>query len=80
MGERFPAVKDREVIRVLKALGFEFYRPAKGSHEVWRRESDARHTVIPRHAGQTIKRRTLKAILEGAGLTVAEFQRMLRDK
>lgn len=73
-------MRDRDVIRVLKALGFEFFRPAKGSHEVWRRESDALHTVIPRHAGQVIKRRTLKAILEGAGLTVTEFQRLLRQK
>lgn len=35
MGERFPAVTDRQVIAVLRRLGFAFFRAAKGSHEVW---------------------------------------------
>lgn len=34
MSERFPAVTDKEVIKVLKQIGFEFYRQAKGSHEI----------------------------------------------
>ncbi len=58
--------------------GFAFYRSAKGSHEVWRRERDGRHTAIPRHAGMILKRRTLKAILADAGLTAEEFKRLLR--
>jgi predicted RNA binding protein YcfA (HicA-like mRNA interferase family) len=36
MGERVPALTDRQVIQVLRRLGFTFYRSAKGSHEVWR--------------------------------------------
>lgn len=79
MGERFPAVTDRQVIAVLRRLGFAFLRAAKGSHEVWRREYDGRHTIIPRHAGQTVKRRTLKAILQDAGLSMEEFRRLLRS-
>jgi len=74
---RFPAITDREVIRVLRKLGFEFYRQAKGSHEVWRRISDGRHTVVPRDRGQTIKRRTLKSILNDIGLTIEEFRNLL---
>ena len=77
MSERFPAVTDRQVIRVLQTLGFQFYRQAKGSHEVWRRPSDGRHTIIPRHRGQIIKRRTLKSILDDIGLTVDQFRDML---
>ena len=77
MPDRFPAVTDRDVIRVLRRLGFEFYRQAKGSHEVWRRTSDGRHTIVPRHRGKTIKRRTLKSILDDLGLTVEAFRELL---
>ena len=77
MGKRFPAVTDKEVIRILRKLGFEFYRQARGSHEVWRRVSDGRHTIIPRHSGKTLKRRTLKSIIEDVGLTVDQFRNLL---
>ena len=35
--------------------------------------SDGRHTVIPRHTGKIIKRKTLKSILDDFGITVEEF-------
>lgn len=34
MGERFPALKDKDVIKIAQQLGFSFYRQAKGSHEI----------------------------------------------
>ncbi|MEW6481549.1 MAG: type II toxin-antitoxin system HicA family toxin [bacterium] len=74
MSERFPAVTDKDVIRVFAKIGFEFYRTAKGSHEVWRRKTDMRHTIVPRHRGKIIKRRTLKSILDDIGLSVEEFR------
>lgn len=77
MPDRFPAVTDREIIRVLRKLGFEFYRQAKGSHEVWRRTSDGCHTIVPRHRRKTIKRRILKSILDDIGLTVEAFRKLL---
>ncbi|MCK4307941.1 type II toxin-antitoxin system HicA family toxin [candidate division WOR-3 bacterium] len=73
MSIRFPAVTDKDVIRVLRKIGFRFYQQAKGSHEVWRRESDGRHTIVPRHRGKIIKRRTLKSIIKDIGLSVGEF-------
>ena len=76
MSKKLPAVTDREVIKVAKKLGFTFYRQAKGSHEVWRRVSDGRHTVIPRHAGKTIKRKTLKSIIDDFGITIEEFNEL----
>ena len=78
MNPRFPAVRHRDVVKVLRKLGFEFYRQAKGSHEMWRRMQDGRHTIVPRHAGRIIKRRTLKSILDDIGLSVNEFRRMLK--
>jgi len=78
MSKKLPAVTDRDVIKVAKKLDFTFYRQAKGSHEVWRRVSDGRHTVIPRHAGKIIKRKTLKCIIEDLGITVEEFNELRR--
>ena len=76
MSKKLPAVTDREVIKVAKNLGFTFYRQAKGSHEVWRRVSDGRHTVIPRHAGKIINRKTLKSIIDDFGITVEVFNEL----
>ena len=78
MGERFPAITYREVAGVLKQLGFKFYRQGKGSHEIWRRLSDGRHTTVPHHKGKIIKRRTLKTIINDTGLSVEEFKKLLR--
>jgi predicted RNA binding protein YcfA (HicA-like mRNA interferase family) len=77
MNPRFPAVRYRDVVKVLRQLGFQFHRQAKGSHEVWRRTHDGRHTIVPRHGGRIIKRRTLKSILDDIGLSVDEFRQML---
>ncbi|MCK4401285.1 type II toxin-antitoxin system HicA family toxin [bacterium] len=77
MGIRFPSITDSQIIRVLQKSRFEFHRQAKGSHEVWRRRSDRRHTIVPRHRGKIIKRRTLKSIISDMGLTVEEFRKLL---
>lgn len=77
MSEKFPAVTDKQVIKVLKKIGFEFYRESKGSHEIWRRRMNKRHTTLPRHPGKILKRRTLKSILNDIGLSVEEFRNIL---
>lgn len=58
--------------KVSKKLGFYFYRQAKGSHEIWRR-ADGRYATIPRHGSKSIKRKTLKGILEDFQITPKEF-------
>jgi predicted RNA binding protein YcfA (HicA-like mRNA interferase family) len=73
MSPKLPAATDREVIKVARKLGFEFYRQAKGSHEIWVRHSDGSRIIIPRHAGKTIKKRTMKRILDGLGISPEEF-------
>lgn len=77
MSPKFPAITDREVIKVAKKLGFSFYRQAKGSHEIWYRAKDSRYTTITRHSGQIIKRRTLKAIMEDFNVSTEEFRQLL---
>jgi predicted RNA binding protein YcfA (HicA-like mRNA interferase family) len=73
MSPKLPAATDKEVIKVARKLGFEFYRQAKGSHEIWVRHSDGSRIVVPRHASKTIKKRTMKRILEGLEISPEEF-------
>ncbi|MCK5510970.1 type II toxin-antitoxin system HicA family toxin [Candidatus Parcubacteria bacterium] len=79
MSNRFPAVNYKDVIKIAKKLDFYFCRQAKGSHEIWRRDEDGRHTTIPNHGKKSIKRRTLKAILKDLQISLKEFV-ILRDK
>jgi len=76
MGERFPAVTAKEVLRVIQRLGFAKVRQSGSSHAIFRRESDGRRTVVPLHAGIVIKRKTLKAILRDCELTLEAFRKL----
>lgn len=78
MTPRFPAVTSDEVIKVLKKLGFELIRRSGTSHAIFKRASDKKRVNVPVHSGKIIKRRTLKAILDCAGLTVSEFEELRR--
>jgi predicted RNA binding protein YcfA (HicA-like mRNA interferase family) len=62
----------REVIERLRAHGFNFDRPAKGSHEIWYNPTTRRRTTVPHHPG-TLPLGTLRAIIRQSGLTVNEF-------
>ena len=71
-----PSLSDlpvRKVTRALESVGFTYVR-TKGSHAVYRNR-DGRVTVIPRHG--VVKRGTLASILRQAGLTPAEFLKLL---
>ncbi len=55
----------RELVRRLRALGCEFKRHSKGSHEIWTNPRTNVSSVIPRG--------TLNAILEQLGISRDEF-------
>ena len=76
MTPHFPAVTSDEVIRVLQRIGFEFTRQSGTSHAIYKRASDKKRINVPVHSGRIIKRRTLKSILDGAGLTTSEFEEL----
>ncbi len=78
MSSRFPTANYSQVAKVAKKLGFYFYRQARGSHEIWRRDRDGRQTTIPHHGKKNLKRRTLKAILDDFGIKGKEFLRLRR--
>ena len=73
---RFPAVTAKEVIDVLKQLGF-YEHHQKGSHKVFKRENDKRRVVVPFHSGKIIPRKTLKSILFDADITLDHFRELL---
>ena len=64
--------KYREIIRILKLFGFEFYRQAAGSHEIWYNKINKRFTTIPNHSDD-MPEGTLKAILKQADINPLDF-------
>jgi predicted RNA binding protein YcfA (HicA-like mRNA interferase family) len=71
-----PALADlpvRKVTQALESVGFSQVR-TKGSHTVYRNR-EGRVAVIPQHG--VVKRGTLASILRQAGLTPAEFLKLL---
>ncbi len=69
---RLSGFRYREIIKILKKLGFEFYRQAAGSHEIWFNPETQRFTTIPNHAGD-MPEGTLRAILKQADIDAEEF-------
>ena len=71
-----PALADlpvRKVIQALESVGFAYVR-TKGSHAVYR-DQQGRVAVIPQQG--VVKRGTLASFLGRAGLTPAEFLKLL---
>jgi len=54
-------------------LGLRFYRPGKGSHEVWVRDEDGRIIPVPHYKGKNILKGTVRAIIREIGTNVDEF-------
>ena len=71
-----PQVKAKDLVRIAKQLGFELDRQ-KGSHAVFYRPSDKARVVIPIHAGQDIKPKTLHAIIDDMRITPEKFKDLL---
>ena len=57
--KKLPSLKPREVISVLKKLGFQEDR-CRGSHLVLYNSFTKKRTVIPIHKGKDIKKTTFK--------------------
>lgn len=53
-----------------------FDRQARGSHEIWYNPTTKRRVVIPNHPGVAMPKRTLRAILKEAGISIEDFQRL----
>jgi predicted RNA binding protein YcfA (HicA-like mRNA interferase family) len=70
---KLPAIKSKELEKVLLKTGFEFVRQ-KGSHRMYIR--GIYKVVIPYHT-KDLKKGTLKNILKQANISVKEFSKLL---
>ena len=76
MTDRLPSLRPKEVIRALQRAGF-FVARTSGSHCRLIHQTDpARKVTVPVH-NNDLKRGTLRAIIAQAGLTIAEFIKLL---
>ncbi len=48
---RLSGFRYRDIVRILKKFGFDFYRQAAGSHEIWYNMETKKFTTIPNHNG-----------------------------
>ena len=69
---RLAGFRYRDIITKLKKCGFEFYRQAAGSHELWYNPHTNRFTTIPNHSGD-MPEGTLRAILKQADIDTETF-------
>ena len=72
---RLSGFKYRDIVRKLESAGFEFFREAKGSHEIWFNSDKNRYTTIPRHRGD-MPEGTLRNIIRQADIEVADFLKL----
>ena len=75
MADRLPMLKAKDLVRVLRALGFSSIRQS-GSHEFFA-HPDGRTTIVPRHAGEDVGRGLLRQILREIELTPQQFAEYL---
>jgi len=73
---KLPIIKAKELIRVLKKLGFVKYHQV-GSHAQFKHPEGKRITV-PIHSGKDMGKKTLKGIINDLDFTTEEFIKILK--
>ena len=71
---KLPLISGKECIAALEKAGF-YVKRRESSHVVLRRDNPFAQVVVPDH--KEIDRGTLRAIIRQAGLSVAEFVKLL---
>jgi predicted RNA binding protein YcfA (HicA-like mRNA interferase family) len=73
---KFPALKPKDVLRVLERAGFLVHH-VTGSHYILKHPAKtALRVTLPMH-NRDLKRGTLRSIVEQAGYTTEEFAKLL---
>ena len=73
---RLPVVKPKEVLRALQRTGF-FIDRQRGSHIALRHKNKTGTVTVPLKK-RDLKPKTLKSVIDQAGLTVEEFVKLLK--
>ena len=75
--KKLPSLTAKQVLRVLKKIGFQEDRQ-RGSHLVLINLVSKKRIVVPIHPGKTIKKPLLKSIIEkDIGISTKDFLRFL---
>lgn len=74
---KLPVIKYRQLIRVLKGLGF-FEHPERGTSHLVFKHPDGRRTIVSRHPGKDIPRGTLRAIIRDLNIPIEEFIKRIK--
>jgi len=74
---KFPTLKSKVLVRVLKSVGFFEHRQKSTSHLVMK-HSDGRRTIVPIHSNKDIPKGTLFTILRDIQITKEELIKVLR--
>lgn len=69
---RFPALKPKQVCKVLKRAGFEFVRQ-KGSHRIYIKGNIA---ITVAYHSKDLKKGTLSQIIKSSGLSQKDFLKL----
>ncbi len=72
---KYPVLKPREVVKILKSLGFQEVRQ-RGSHKQFS-HNDGRMTTVPFHRGRDISPILLRQIANDINLTIDELLKHL---
>ena len=73
MGDRAtPRLTADRVILILRRNGFTLAGSA-GSHQKWRNASTAKQVIVPYHRGRILPLGTMRAIIEGSGIGLANW-------
>ena len=75
MSQQLPAVKPKQLIRVLEREGWQLDR-VRGSHHVFRHPERHHRVVVPVH-GRDLRPGTLRSILDAAGISRDDLRRLL---
>ena len=69
------SMSGKEVVQALEKAGF-YTKRQKGSHIVLRRDNPFAQVVVPNH--KSVDTGTLASILDGAGLSVEDFIKLIK--
>ncbi len=73
---KLPRITAAETIKALEKAGFSFSRQS-GSHKIYKNK-EGKRTTVPYHSGKILHPKTLKSILQDAGLTIDNFIALLK--
>ncbi|MEX0993196.1 MAG: type II toxin-antitoxin system HicA family toxin [Solirubrobacterales bacterium] len=76
MSHKLPSVRGKQRLKVLEAEGW-YLKRTKGSHHIMRHPTIPDAISVPIHGNRNIKPGLLLNILKTAGISRAEFQRLL---